>query len=104
MKMYIIVRDNIPDKLVPVIAAHASLACYKKYESNENMIQWMNGIFKKVVCKANETEFNHLKNEDDYILLTESSLNHQEVVLAFCPREEYSKKFKFLPMWTPQNI
>jgi peptidyl-tRNA hydrolase len=104
MKMYIIVKDNIPDKLVPVITAHASLACYKKYESNENMIQWMNGIFKKVVCIADETEFNKLKNETDFVVLTESSLDNKEVVLAFCPREEYPKKFKFLKMWTPQNI
>lgn len=37
MKMYIIVKDNIPDKMVPVISAHASLACYKKFEENEKM-------------------------------------------------------------------
>jgi len=33
MKMYIVVKDNIPDKLIPVITAHASLACYKKKET-----------------------------------------------------------------------
>jgi len=104
MKMYIIVKDNIPDKLVPVITAHASLACYKKFEENENMIKWMNGIFKKVVCLASEIEFDKLKNETDFVLLTESSLDNKEVSLAFCPREEYPKKFKFLKMWTPQNI
>lgn len=102
--MYIIVKNNIPDKLAPVIAAHASLACYKKFESNENMIKWINGIFKKVVCVVSETEFNTLKNEIDSVLLTESSLDNKEVALAFCPREEYPKKFKFLKMWTPQNI
>ena len=102
--MYIIVKNDIPDKLAPVIAAHASLACYKKFESNENMIKWINGIFKKVVCVVNETEFNTLKNEIDSDLLTESSLDNKEVALAFCPREEYPKKFKFLKMWTPQNI
>jgi len=103
MKMYIIVKNDIPDKLVPVITAHASLACYKKFEHNENMIQWMNGIFKKVICVVNETEFNTLKNETNFVLLTESSLANKEVALAFCPREEYPKKFKFLKMWTPQN-
>jgi len=103
MKMYIIVKDTIPDKLVPVITAHASLACYKKFEENESMIQWINGIFKKVVCLANETEFEALKKETDFVLLTESALDGQEVCLAFCPREEYPKKFPFLKMWTPQN-
>lgn len=102
--MYIIVKNNISDKLVPVITAHASLACYKKYETNENMIEWINGIFKKVVCVVNETEFESFKNDENNIVLTESSLDNKEVCIAFCPREEYPKKFKFLKMWSPQNI
>ena len=104
MKMYIIVKDTIPDKLVPVITAHASLACYKKYETNRDMKKWISGIFKKVVCLTNETEFNKFKDEPNFVVLTESSIGNNEVCLAFCPREEYSKKFKFLKMWKPQNI
>ncbi|HEX7870583.1 MAG TPA: hypothetical protein VF455_10775 [Chryseobacterium sp.] len=104
MKMYIIVKNNISDKLVPVITAHASLACYKKYETNENILKWINGIFKKVVCVVNETEFESFKNDENNIVLTESSLDNKEVCIAFCPREEYPKKFKFLKMWSPQNI
>lgn len=103
MKMYIVIKNDVPDKLVPVISAHASLACYKKFEENEDMKTWINGIFRKVVCLANETEFNLLKEEERAVLLTESSLENQEVCLAFCPREEYPKRFKFLKMWTPQN-
>ncbi|EPR68274.1 hypothetical protein ADICYQ_2744 [Cyclobacterium qasimii M12-11B] len=102
--MYIVVKDNIPDKLIPVITAHASLACYRKFEDNEQMKQWINGIFKKVVCIVDEVAFNNLKSESENILLTESRLNDKEVCLAFCPREEYPKKFKFLKMWTPQGI
>lgn len=101
--MYIIVKDDIPDKLVPVITAHASLACYKRFEENADMITWISGVFKKVVCLANEVEFDKLKNETDFVVLTESSLDSKEVCLVFCPREEYPKKFKFLKMWTPQN-
>lgn len=104
MKMYIIVKDNIPDRLVPVITAHASLACYKKFEENENMMKWIDGIFKKVVCLASEVEFERLKNETDFVVLTESSLDDREVGLAFCPRAEYPAMFKFLKMWKPQNI
>ena len=104
MKMYIIVKDTVPDKLVPVITAHASLACYKKFEHNKHMIKWINETFKKVVCIANEIEFDKFKSEVDFVVLTESSLESKEVSLAFCPREEYPKKFKFLKMWTPQNL
>jgi len=104
MKMYIILLNNIPDKLAPVISAHASLACYKKFQNDERMEKWINGIFKKVVCVVNEKEFTRLKNETDYVLLTESSLGNREVCLAFCPRDEYPKMFKFLKMWIPQEM
>ena len=103
MKMYIVIKNDVPDKLVPVISAHASLACYRKFQENEDMTIWINGIFKKVVCLANETEFNSLKEEERLVLLTESSLDNREVCLVFCPREEYPKRFRFLKMWTPQN-
>jgi len=104
MKMYILVKREVADKLVPVITAHASLACFRKFESTPNMQVWINGIFKKVVCVVNETEFSNAKNEPDHVVLTESAADNQEVCIAFSPREEYSKMFKFLKMWTPQNI
>jgi hypothetical protein len=101
--MYILVKDNIPDKLVPVITAHASLACYKRFEQDEKMRVWIEGIFKKVVCIVNENEFEQFKNEEQHVVLTESSLGDREVCIAFCPREEFPKRFKFLRMWSPQN-
>lgn len=102
--MYILVKNSVPDKFVPVITAHASLACYLKFQNNPDMISWVNGIFKKVVCVVNIYEFESFKEEDNCIVMTESSLDNSEVCLAFCPRKEFSKKFKFLKMWTPQNI
>jgi peptidyl-tRNA hydrolase len=101
MKMYIIVRDFVPVKFVPVITAHASLACYLRYKDNVEMHQWINSTFKKVVCKVNSTEFENAKKEENFVLLTESALENMEVCLAFCPRNEYSKQFKYFKMWTP---
>jgi hypothetical protein len=103
MKMYILVKRDIPDKMVPVITAHASLACFRKFENTENMQIWINGIFKKVVCVVSETEFVNAKKEPDHIVLTESALGNQEVCIAFSPREEYAKMFKFFSMWTPKD-
>lgn len=103
MKMYILVKNDVPDKFVPVITAHASLACYKKFEDDENMQKWINSIFKKVVCSVNDKEFENAKKEEKNIVMTESALNNKEVAVAFCPREEYSKQFRFFRMWTPQG-
>ena len=101
MKMYILVKEQVPPKFVPVIAAQASLACYRKFEKDELMQKWVNSIFKKVVCKVNEKEFENAKKEDRHIVLTESALDNQEVAIVFSPREEYSKQFRFFKMWTP---
>jgi peptidyl-tRNA hydrolase len=104
MKMYILVKRDIPDKLVPVITAHASLACFRKFEHTANMQTWITGSFKKVVCAVTETEFINAKKEPDHVVLTESSLGNQEVCIVFSPREDYSKMFKFFKMWTPQCL
>lgn len=101
MKMYILIKETVPDKFAPVVSAHASLACYKKFEKDNDMQKWINGVFKKVVCKVNNTEFDNAKKETKSIILTESALNNEDVCLAFCPREKYSKQFKFFRIWTP---
>lgn len=100
MKMYILIKESVPAKLAPVIAAHASLACYKKFEQDEDMQTWINSVFKKVVCKVNEKEFENAKKEVKHLVLTESALNNEEVALVFSPREEYSKQFRFFRMWS----
>ena len=67
------------------------------------MDEWLSGPFFKVVCKVSGKEFENAKKESENIVLTESSLENQEVCVAFVPREEYSKMFKFFRMWTPQD-
>jgi len=99
MKMYIAVKDNIPEGFSILSAAHASLACYKKFEDHPDMQEWVNGIFYKVICKVDEKEFERLRKVEDHIVLSESALDSQEVSIAFRPREEYPKMFKFLKLW-----
>lgn len=102
MKMYILIKESVPPKFAPVIAAHASLACYKKFEQDEDMQTWINSIFKKVVCRVNDKEFENAKKEERHLVLTESALDNQEVAIAFSPRTEYSKQFRFFRMWSPE--
>ena len=102
MKMYILLKASVPDTFAPVIAAHASLACYKKYEHDADMQQWIQGVFKKVVCRVNDKEFENAKAEAKHVVLTESALDNQEVGIAFCPRVQYSKQFQFFSMWKPK--
>lgn len=99
MKMYILVKDDVPKSMVPLITAHASLAGYLKFEDDLQTQEWVSGTFYKVICKVNAKEFDKAKSFDDYVLLTESNLENQEVALAFKPRKEWPKAFKFYQLY-----
>lgn len=99
MKMYILVKDEVPSSMVPLITAHASLAAYLKFEHTSEVKEWISGTFYKVICKVNPKEFDKAKEFEDSVLLTESALNNEEVALAFKPRQEWPKAFKFYRLY-----
>ncbi|MBU2709258.1 hypothetical protein KCM76_24900 [Zooshikella marina] len=99
MKMYILVKDTIPEGVAILAAAHASLAMYLKFKDTPEIKEWLSGPFYKVVCKVNEKEFENAKQYEDSVLLTESSLDNQEVALAFKPRDEWPKPFRFYKLY-----
>jgi len=99
MKMYILVKEDIPLGFAMVAAAHASLAAYLKFKDNKEMIEWSSGIFYKTICKVNDSEFENAKLIENNVVLTESALIGKEVAIAFCPREEYPKMFKFFRLF-----
>ncbi len=101
--MYILIRDSVPDGFAPLIAAHASLACYKQFEADPDMQSWINGVFRKVICRVNDKEFETAKTFERRTILTESALDNDEVCIAFCPREDWPKPFRFYRMWKPKR-
>ncbi len=97
--MYILVKDSIPIGKALVATAHASLACYLKFQNNDEMKEWLSNSFYKVICKVNDKEFENAKTYDDFVILTESTLDNKEVAIAFKPRTEYPKSFKFYRLY-----
>ncbi|MBL8525078.1 MAG: hypothetical protein JNN20_15420 [Betaproteobacteria bacterium] len=99
MKMYILVKDDIPLGFAMVAVAHASLAGYLRFQDTPEVKEWLTGPFYKAVCKANAKEFANAKLVDDHVILTESALDNQEVAIVFRPRHEWPKMFKFLRLY-----
>ncbi|WLQ13230.1 peptidyl-tRNA hydrolase [Hahella aquimaris] len=99
MKMYILIKDTIPAGYAMVAAAHASLAAYLKFQDTDEVKEWLSGPFYKTLCKVNEKQFEKAKSFADHVVITESALEGQEVALAFKPREEWPKDFKFYPLY-----
>jgi peptidyl-tRNA hydrolase len=100
MKMYILIRESVPVGKAVVASAHASLACYLKYQDHPNIAAWLAGpAFYKAVCKVTDAEFELAKQEPNHVVLTESTLDNQEVAIAFVPREEYPRRFQFFRLY-----
>ncbi|HTZ22065.1 MAG TPA: hypothetical protein VMC06_14360 [Opitutaceae bacterium] len=99
MKMYILIKESVPTGFAVLASAHASLACYLKFKDTPEMSLWLSGPFYKAVCRVNDQEFEQAKGVTDHVLLTESALAGQEVAIAFRPREEWPKAFKFYRLY-----
>ena len=99
MKMYILVRESLPIGFAILAAAHASLACYIKFRDSPDVEAWLAGPFYKVVCRVTDAEFEAAKLFEDSVVLTESALDNVEVAIAFRPRAEWPKGFKFYRLY-----
>ena len=101
MRMYILIKHDVPDDLGPLIAAHASLAVYLKNADSELVTEWLEKSFKKAICTVNEKEFNTAKQISGAVVLTESALDGREVAIAFPPMSDSDrpKAFKYYRLW-----
>jgi peptidyl-tRNA hydrolase len=99
MKMYILIRDDVPQGFAVLAAAHASLAGYLRFRDTPEVAEWLSGPFHKVVCRVSESEFEKAKSCPDQVVLTESALGGREVAIALKPRDEWPKEFKFFKLY-----
>lgn len=99
MKMYILIREAVPTGFAVLAAAHASLACFLKFREAPEVAEWLAGPFYKAICKVSDAEFERAKEVADHVVLTESALDGQEVAIAFKPRAEWPKAFRFYRLY-----
>lgn len=94
-KMYILVKDFIPRGLAINSVGHASLMAYLEFKDHPDMQEWLDTSFRKVTCLVNEKEYENAKAVEDCVVVTELALDKAEVALAFRPREDYPKMFRY---------
>lgn len=99
-KMYILIKDTLSNGMACTAAAHASLAMYLKYQDNEDMKEYIETSFAKVVCKVDDLEFEKAKEHDvRHLVLSESTMPGIETAIVFFPEEELPKQFKYYSLW-----
>jgi peptidyl-tRNA hydrolase len=99
MKMYILIKESVPVGFALVAAAHASLAAYLKFQDTPEVQEWLAGPFAKAVCKVTDKKFEQAKACPDHVVLTESALGVAEVALAFRPRDDWPRAFRFYRLY-----
>jgi peptidyl-tRNA hydrolase len=97
--MYILVKEDVAVGHAMVAVAHASLAAYLKFKDAPEVAEWLSGPFYKTICKVNAKEFERAKECEDHVVITESALDGAEVAIAFKPREEWPKGFRFYRLY-----
>lgn len=100
LKMYIVLRWDLPVSMAVVAAAHASLGTYLTWKDDPIMQDWQQKSFRKVLCKALHREhWIHCKTLGEHRVFTESSLDNMEVSLGFRVIANPSILFQELPLW-----
>ena len=100
MRMYILIRDDVPTGFALVAAAHGSLAAYLRFHETDEVRKWLSGPFFKTICRVTAEQFDAAKEAGlEHVAITESALGGQETALAFKPREEYPKAFRFFTLY-----
>lgn len=100
MKLYILVKDSVNIGHAINGVAHSTLILDDKYKNDDVYNEWKETSFKKVTCKVKENEFNEAKKFGDYIIVKESNLDNNEIVLAFKPRKEWPLEFKDFKLYS----
>lgn len=102
MKMYIAVREDVPDYIVPTLVAHSVLGAHFKFKDLNDYNLWLTTSFKKVVLKVNFKEFLKIQElEDIYLGHENKTCNGESTCIVICPRENNPKVLTFANLWKP---
>ena len=97
--MYILVKKSVPKGFGINSVGHASLMAYLKFQEHPDTIEWLKNSFRKVTCRVSDEEFKEAKKAENFVVVTESDYNNEEVALAFRPRIEWPPMFEKLRLF-----
>jgi len=105
MKMYILVRNDVPVGHQVNCVGHATLGCYLQFRNDPDTQDWLEYSYRKVACSVSYSDFMKAKRLcDDWVVAREDALNYQEVALAFRPRLEYPEEFSAFRLFGQNRV
>jgi peptidyl-tRNA hydrolase len=106
-KMYICVRDDVPDFMVPTLVGHAVLR-HHLWNSRLGDIplyeNWLMNSFKKCVVRMNSKEFGKAMSLENCSHAWENStLNGETSCVTVVVDKDVPNVLKFAKLWSPKN-
>lgn len=110
-KLYICVRDDVPDFITPTLVAHGVLRHHMDWYMDEQYDRWLCDSFKKCVVRVNLKEFEKIRklSETHQMNITESWENKTldgevSCVTVVAEDDNIPNVLKFAKLWRPLTI
>lgn len=107
-KVYIIVLDQVPDHMVPVLVAHSILGAHFKFYGNNVWNCWLKESFRKCVVSLPKKVFDRLPTiipeKSIYFGHENKTLGGIDSCAVILPMEEYPKEISFAKLWSPTTF
>ena len=104
-KLYIAVRDQVPDFIVPTLVAHTILNADAAFADFEQYQQWKQQSYKKCVVRVNDREWDKIAAlEHVYLGYELHTLDGQMscAIVLPCLNSELPNVLKFAKLWSPK--
>lgn len=109
-KLYICVREDVPDYITPTLVAHATLRHHLKWTDTQQYEQWLTDSFKKCVVRVNLKEFLKIMDlgETHQMPVTESWENKTldgeiSCLTVVAEDDNIPNVLKFAKLWKPKE-
>lgn len=105
-KMYIVVHQEVPPNMVPVLVAHSVVNAHVKFQHNPIYENWLKNSFRKCVVQASPYEFDAIIRVSDPDLI---HIGHENKTLGGMPscivrmpvqHQAVPNHFKYLRLWS----
>ena len=110
-KLYIAVLDQVPDNMVPVLVAHATLRHHLQWgnATSTRYNKWLTESFRKCVVKVNQKEFDKISNLHEKGYETTGSWENTTLCakiscVTILVDETIPNVLKFAKLWTPTQL
>lgn len=99
-KVYILVRENVPNGFVANSCAHIGVKIENTWNNDPKYVDWRENSFRKVTCIAKDDELLDIIGMADtvgvkHITFNEPDFNNKTIVVAFSPVDTTKEEFAF---------